>query len=309
MSDTTLAVAAGGKFGGLVVPALVARGARVRGLIRKPEAADALRAQGAAEVAIGDLGDRASMDRALEGVTSVFYIAPAFLPDEARLGVAMVAAAIKAGVKRIVFSSVIHPVLAGLSNHAQKGPVEEAILDSDLEYSFLHPTLFFQNYAGSWDRIAQTDVLAEPWSTETRFSRVDFRDVAEVAAIALTEDRLLDGTFELCAEGALDRHGVAALAGEVLGREVRAERLDPDMLGPQAAPMRPMFDHYDRYGLRGNALTLRAILSREPRTLRDYFVELAGAAGLAAFDIETTDERLARQIRSADRDQLPDVVP
>jgi hypothetical protein len=39
--------------------------------------------------------------------------------------------------------------------------------------------------------------------------------------------------------------------------------------------MRPMVDHYDRIGLRGNALTLAAILGREPRTLRAYFEELA----------------------------------
>jgi hypothetical protein len=42
--------------------------------------------------------------------------------------------------------------------------------------------------------------------------------------------------------------------------------------------MKPMFDWYDRHSLLGNALTLRAILGREPRTLRAYFEELAGAA-------------------------------
>lgn len=279
MSGTVLAVGADGKFAGLVVPALAKRGAKVRGLVHDPNAADAVYAKGAAEVVIGDLRNRASIDHALEGVTSLFYIAPAFLPNEAEVGRTMVAAAIKAGVRRFVFSSVIHPVLSGLRNHAEKAPVEEAVLDSDLEYSFLHPGLFFQNYAAGWDRIAKTSVLAEPWSADTRFSRVDYRDVAEVAAIALTEDRLLYGTFELCAEGALDRHGVAALAGEALGREIKAARIDPDTLGSEAAPMRPMFHHYERFGLRGNALTLRAILGREPRTLRDYFMELAHDAG------------------------------
>ena len=276
---TILAVGSSGKFAGLVIPALVERGALVRGLVRKPDEIAAVRALGAAEMAVGDLGDHASIDRALEGIASVFYIAPAFLPDEAAVGKAFVAAAIKAGVRRFVFSSVIHPVLSGLSNHANKAPVEEAVLDSNLEYSFLHPALFFQNYAASWPKVVETGVLAEPWSTDTRFSRVDYRDVAEVAAIALTEDRLLYGTFELCAAGALDRHEVAALASEVVGREIRAERLDPDTLGPEAAPMRPMFDHYDRFGLRGNALTLAAILGRESRGLRKYFEELLAGGG------------------------------
>ena len=274
MSGLVLAVGAAGKFAGHVVPALVARGATVRGLVHEAKALGPVRDEGAADAVVGDLRDQRSIAAALDGVESVFYVAPAFLPNEAQVGVDFVAAAIKAGVRRFVFSSVIHPVLSALPNHAAKAPVEEAILDSGLEYTLLHPTLFFQNYASAWPKIARTRILAEPWSSETRFSRVDYRDVAEVAAIALTQDRLLYGTFELCAEGWLNRHDVAALAGEVLGRTVRAERIDPDSLGDQAAAMRPMFEHYDQTGLRGSALTLRAILGREPRTLRAFFEEM-----------------------------------
>ena len=277
MSGLVLAVGAAGKFAGYVVPALVARGATVRGLVREAKAVASVRDEGAVDGAVVDLRDQRAVAAALEGVESVFYVAPAFLPKEAQVGVDFVAAAVKAGVRRFVFSSVIHPVLSALSNHAAKAPVEEAILDSGLEYTLLHPALFFQNYARAWPGIARTGVLAEPWSSDTRFSRVDYRDVAETAAIALTEDRLLYGTFELCAEGWLNRHDVAALAGEVLGRTVLAERVDPDTLGDQAAPMRPMFEHYDRTGLRGNALTLCAILGREPRTLRAFFEELNDA--------------------------------
>jgi hypothetical protein len=37
-----------------------------------------------------------------------------------------------------------------------------------------------------------------------------------------------------------------------------------------------LMDHYDHYGLPGgNALVLRAILERDPRTLREYFSERA----------------------------------
>lgn len=274
---TVLAVGAAGKFAGLVVPALASRGAHVRGLVTKQEQRAEVHANGAAEVVVGDLADPVAIASALKDVDAVFYIAPAFMPEEAKVGRNFVAAAIDAGVRRFVFSSVIHPVLSGLSNHAEKAPVEEAVLNSDLDYTFLHPTLYFQNFAPSWDRVLKTGILAEPWSNETRFSRVDYRDVAEVAAIALTEDRLLAGTFELCAEGHLNRHDVAALIASVLGKPVEARRLDPASLGDSAQPMAPMFEHYDKFGLVGNALTLRAILGREPRTLRSYFEELAAA--------------------------------
>jgi uncharacterized protein YbjT (DUF2867 family) len=283
-SSTVLAVGAAGKFAGLVVPALAGRGARVRGFVRSASEADAVRKHGAAEVAIGDLSDRGSLEAALKGVGSVFYIAPAFVPDEANIGQGVVEAARQAGVRRFVFSSVIHPILTALDNHGAKGPVEEAALGSGMEYTFLHPTLFFQNYAGSWPTILKTDVLAEPWSNDTRFSRVDYRDVAEVAAIALTEDRLNFGTFELCAEGHLNRRGVAALIGEVLGRPIEAVKLsqqdaagtpDDPAKAAQTAGLKRMFDWYDHHDLLGNALTLRAILGREPRTLQAYFEELA----------------------------------
>lgn len=121
-------------------------------------------------------------------------------------------------------------------------------------------------------------VLAEPWSPETQFSRVDYRDVAEVAAIALTEDRLLYGTFELCSDGWLNRHDVTSVMGEVLGRTIKAESVDPATLGDAAKPMRPMFAHYDHFGLRGNALTLGAILGREPQSIKAYLGELASKA-------------------------------
>lgn len=281
-----LAIGAAGKFAGLVVPELAKRGAHVRGLVQDAKQGTAVRKQGAAEVAVGDLRDRASLDAALKGVDSIFYIAPAFIPDEVEVGKGVVDAAKQAGARRLVFSSVIDPVLSALVNHAAKAPVEEAILTSGIEYTFLHPTLFFQNYARGWPAMVQSGSYAEPWSADTRFARVDYRDVAEVAAIALTEDRLLFGTFELCADGNLNRRDVAALMGKVLGREIEAASLSPNELAAvsggagngQASPMQLMFDYYDHHDLLGNPLVLRAILGRNPRTLRAYFEELATSA-------------------------------
>ena len=280
--DVVLVVGAAGQFAGLVVPALAKRGVKVRAFVKNPEETDAAFQAGAAEVAIGDLREMSSVQRAMNGVSSAFYLAPAFLQQEADVGQSFVAAAREAGVRRFVFSSVIHPVLTELVNHAAKIPVEEAVLTSGMEYVFLHPAMFFQNFAASFPKILATGVLGEPWSSDTRFSRVDYRDVAEVAAVALTEDRLLFGTFELCAEGHLNRQDVAELLSEVLGRDIRAVRLESGKApaggkpeDEQRAMLQKMFDWYDHHPLVGNALTLRAILNREPRNLRTYFEELA----------------------------------
>ena len=86
-------------------------------------------------------------------------------------------------------------MLAVFQNHFAKGPGENAILESGMEYTFLQPAIFFQNYAAAWLTVVQTGVFAEPYSAEGPKTRVDYRDVAEVAADALTEDRLIYARF------------------------------------------------------------------------------------------------------------------
>ena len=272
---TILTVGATGKLAGLVVPALVGRGAVVRGLVRRPEQIQIAKDRGASEVALGDLSDPESLDAALKGVEGVFHIGPVFAPNEVQLGRNIIEAAQRAGVRKFVFSSVIHPILS-LPNHAAKAPVEEALVNSDLEYTILHPTMLFQNYSASWEKIVETGVLAEPWAADTCFSRVDYRDVADVAAIALSEDRLAYGTFELCAPDILSRHAVAAT--QMLGREIGVGTLDRSKLGEVPRDMLTMFEHYDHHGLVGSCLTLRTILGRELRTLLAHFEELAAAS-------------------------------
>ncbi|WP_198033876.1 NmrA family NAD(P)-binding protein [Bradyrhizobium sp. WSM2254] len=258
------------------LPLLVA-GAVIRGLVRRPEQIQIAKDRGASEVALGDLSDPESLDAALNGVEGVFHIGPVFAPNEVQLGRKIIEAAQWAGVRKFVFSSVIHPILS-LPNHAAKAPVEEALVNSDLEYTILHPTMLFQNYSASWEKIVETGVLAEPWAADTCFSRVDYRDVADVAAIALTENRLAYGTFELCAPGILSRHAVAALLTQMLGREIGVRTLDRSKLGETPRDMLTMFEHYDHHGLVGCSLALRTILGREPRTLLAYFEELAAAS-------------------------------
>ncbi len=280
---TILAVGADGHFAGLVVPELAKRGANVRGLIQDAKQADTVRKNGASEIAVGDLTDPASIQAALKGVDAVFYVPPAFIANEAEVGKSMVEAAKQAGVRRFVFSSVIDPVISALVNHSAKAPVEEAIIESGMEFALLQPAMFFQNFKQgfiqSWSQVVKSSTYGEPWSEEICFSRVDYRDVAEVAAIALMEDRLLYGTYQLCAEGHLNRKDVAALMSAVLGKEIKSVRpsspASPPQAGKQASPIQLMFAWYDQHGLLGNALTLQAILGREPRALRAYFEELA----------------------------------
>jgi uncharacterized protein YbjT (DUF2867 family) len=273
-----LAVGAAGPSASLVVPELLKRNVFVRGFIHKSGDEPAVQDLGITEIVVGDLSDATTVAKALQGIDAVFYIAPATLEDEAEVGKQFVAAAKQAGVRRVVFSSVIHPVLSELVNHADKAPVEEALLDSGMEYVFLHPAMFFQNIRSAWDKMKETGAYGEPWSTETRFTRVDYRDVAEVAAIALTEDRLLYGTFELCAEGNLNRNDLAALMSQVVGKSITPIKVEIPAQASMPPKLTRMFAWYDKHALLGNSTTLRAILGREPRTLKSYFEELNAQA-------------------------------
>ena len=278
-----LMIGATGSYAHLVVPALKQRNIQVRALIRHEDQTDQVRQMGVEDVAIGNLDDPSSLKAAAEGMDGVFHINPAFASDEANMGVNMVHAAQEAGVRKFVFSSVYHPSLP-LVNHSDKQPVEAALYESKLEYTILQPAMFMQNFAGSWSSVQQQGKIAMPYSKDVKVTYVDYRDVAEVAAIALAEDTLSYGTFELSAPGMVDRKEIAATMSEALGKTVVADEIPveaweqntkmPD--GPMKEGLLKMFKHYNAYGFRGgNALVLKTILEREPRTLRQYIHELA----------------------------------
>ena len=65
------------------------------------------------------------------------------------MGVAMVEAAKSANVEKFVFSSVIHPSISAMINHAAKGPVEEALYESGMTYTVLQAHHVYAD-AGRW---------------------------------------------------------------------------------------------------------------------------------------------------------------
>ena len=277
-----LMVGATGRHARWVLRELKNRGVAVRALVRNEERAQVALDRGADEVAIGDLTEPAGLPDAVAGMDGVFHIGPAHAAGEAEMGLAMVDAARAAGVRKFVFSGVIHPSISAMTNHAAKLPVEEALYSSDLDFTVLQPARFMQNFERSWNDIIEHDRLAQPYSLSSKMCSVDYRDVAEVAAMAMTGDELSYGTFELCAPGMLDSYATAAILSEVLGRRIAAVQVPLDEFastlpeGPFRDGMRRMMAHYDRHGLPGgNPLVLRAILGREPRSLKGYFQELA----------------------------------
>jgi uncharacterized protein YbjT (DUF2867 family) len=198
----------------------------------------------------------------------VFLIIPAFAPGSAALGTGIVAAAQAAGVWRLAFSGVYRPSLS-LVNHASMRPVEESVYRSNLEFTILQPAMFMQGLLGGWQSAVEHGVFVMPYSKDSAMTFVDYRDVAEAAAIAFTTDDLVNGTFELAAGGMVTRSGLAALMTRYAGREVVARDGDPSIAlqGLPDASLRDgllaMFADYTAHGFHGgNGLALRTILGR-----------------------------------------------
>jgi uncharacterized protein YbjT (DUF2867 family) len=271
-----LATGATGWVAQHVVSALVRAGHDVRAVVHDPAKAGIPLGLGAKETVQADLRNPASLDAALDGVDGAFLITPAFAPDATELGLALVEAAQRSGVRKLVYSGVYHPSLA-LENHASTLPIEAALYASDLDFTVLQPAMFLQGLDGAWQQARDSGALVMPWSKSSRMTYVDYRDVAEVAALAFSDSRLSYGTFELAAGGMIDRTTLAELFSAASGIPITAQDVPAGAL-PSSLPagLRAMFAEYDRHGFHGgNSLVLASILGRAPRSLEDYVTELA----------------------------------
>ncbi len=96
-SKPILITGASGKTGQRMVASIVKRGGTVRAFVRCPEAGNYLKQAGAAEIAIGDLMDHDSLERAMTGAGQVLHICPPMHPKEDAIARAMIGLAGNAG--------------------------------------------------------------------------------------------------------------------------------------------------------------------------------------------------------------------
>jgi uncharacterized protein YbjT (DUF2867 family) len=280
-----LVIGASGYTGLAVIRALNQRGASTRALIRDRSKADIVQGAGAAEIAVGDLRDVDSVERAATSCDGVYFIGPRFTPEEAQVGRAVIDIAVRAGVRRFVYSGVYHPSIRALLNHQVKVEVEDWLYKTDLEFTVLQPARFMHGpVLSSWTRILSDGVYVDAFRPDRPMAYVDYDDVANAAAIALTEDTLVRGTFELSV-GEYTGHEVAAQIGSVLGRSVRAEQAALDDYEPAQGPamanpyaregfMR-LRQYYDNHGFRGgNSLVLETILGHKPTDFSGFVAKL-----------------------------------
>jgi uncharacterized protein YbjT (DUF2867 family) len=282
-----LVTGAAGKTGRAIIRALSARGATLRALVHRPEQTQAVEKLGAHEVLVGDMRAPTTMARAAQGVQRVYHICPNVSPDEVTIGQVAIEAARSAGVEHFVFHSVLHPQTEAMPHHWRKLRVEEQLFKtsassvepSGLPYTILQPAAYMQNVLAYWDQILEQGVYPVPYAVQTRLGLVDLEDVAEAAAIVLTEPGHAGATYELAGAEAMSQTELAALLGHKLGRPVHAQAVSREVweqgaraagLGDyQVRTLLKMFRYYECYGFWGNPRVLGWLLGRPPGTFAD----------------------------------------
>jgi uncharacterized protein YbjT (DUF2867 family) len=267
--------AAGGTTGLAVTDALRARGLRVRALVGSGRARPALEALGA-EVVEGDLaGDVADV---LAGASAVYVIWPNFDERESTGAPALFRAAAAAGVRRLVYHSVLRPQLRVMPHHAAKDAAEEQLDAAGIAWRVLQPCAYADNLDAAVRDAVDTGELRSAWGLTRPQSFVDVRDVAECAAVLLTEDGLDSGTYEVAGPQPLTAVDVAQRVTAVSGRPVAAvdAPASPDLGTYAGRCLQTMFDWYREHGLSGSPRVATALLGRPPRSYADHLADLLG---------------------------------
>jgi uncharacterized protein YbjT (DUF2867 family) len=282
-----LITGAGGKTGKAVIKALVARGAPVRALVRSSTHEAALKAMGVREIVTGEMDDSHALSQAARGTKAIYHICPNVSPHEMSFAKALVNAATRSGVSRLVYHSVLHPQIEAMPHHWSKLRVEEMLFSSPLDVTILQPTAYMQNILAEWDRMVSSGIYRVPYPIETRLSLVDLDDVAEAAATVLTNAGHSGATYELVGTPPLSQIEVAGTFGKALKKPVRAEAETIESWDHRARAagmddharetLIKMFGAYARDGLKGNPNVLGWLLGRPPASLARFAERITAA--------------------------------
>ncbi|MET0474948.1 MAG: NAD(P)H-binding protein [Mycobacterium sp.] len=205
-SHRFLVTGATGYVGGHLAALLVERGDTVRALARNPDKLRDAPWRESAEVVRGDLSDPESLVAAFSDVDVVFYLVHSmgtstdFVKEEERSAHNVAAAAKKAGVRRIVYLSGLHPT-GVLSRHLQsRNTVGEILMKSGVETVVLQAGIVVGSGSASFEMIRHlTDrlpVMTTPKWVRNKIQPIAIDDVlhylAESAVAPVPDSRTYD---------------------------------------------------------------------------------------------------------------------
>jgi uncharacterized protein YbjT (DUF2867 family) len=192
-----------------------------------------------------------------------------------------------AGLKRIVYMSVHNLEQAlHLPHFGSKLAVEAVLKTSGIPYTILRPNNFFQNDYWFKDVMIQHGVYPQPMG-DVGLSRVDVRDIAEAAAIALTTPGHEGQTYNLVGPDVQTGKSTAEVWSRALGKTISYGGNDLDAWEKQSLQSLPawmvfdfrlMYSFFQDKGLKATQSDrdrLTKLLGHPPRRFEDFAIETA----------------------------------
>jgi uncharacterized protein YbjT (DUF2867 family) len=232
-TKSVLVIGATGQQGGAVVNHLLSGEYGefdVRGLTRCPDsdAAQSLTERGVTVVE-GDLLDRQSLQKAVNGVDAVYamtdYFAAGGYEADVEHGTNIAEIAAEADVDHYVFSSVEGADReTGIPFFDSKYEVEQHLNGLDLPLTIIRPTNFMQNLEAQREEI-RAGTLATPIEEGVTLQMVDVDDIGALAATVFADlDRYVGETLPLASDEAKPA-GMAAQFGEILSTNMGVQHV------------------------------------------------------------------------------------
>src|ERR1700716_2402265 len=219
-----------GKTGRHVSEMLLARGVPVRAFVHKiDERSERLRALGA-EIFEGDFLDIRSVQRAVQGTSSIYFAYPVQdgLLDATA---AMAVAAREAGISRLVNLVMLQSSPDAPTPRMRQNYLSEQVFDwAGIGAVHVRATVFYENLR-SLVRLSlpAQGAVRLPWGSDsTVLPLVAGEDVARVAVGLLTSPSLTAGTAYPVIGTVISLKEIIATLGRVLGRDVRYEEISDD---------------------------------------------------------------------------------
>lgn len=216
-----------------VAERLLAEGFPVRLLVRDVAAASALARRGA-EVVAGDLGDAASVRRAMAGVEGVSLFVP-FMNPRPEFGHHVLDAARAAGVRRIVWNptGAVPPGKTGHPGMDLRFELQQALASSDFDAVTIEPTAYLENFLmpALVEELKTKHTFAYPMPPTSAMQWVCHDDVAQFVVKAFQTPTLKRATVAVCGPERLTGDDIAERLSRGLGRTIRFRSMPPREFG------------------------------------------------------------------------------
>lgn len=231
------------------------------------------------ELVAGDFNEPETVFCALEGMERAFLLTNSSELAENQQST-FVDLAYRAGVKHIVklsqWAAAEQSPVRFLRYHAA---VERKIKDSGIAYTFLRPNLFMQGLLGFREPIARQSKFFAPIG-DAKISVVDVRDIAAVAAVALTEQGHEGKTYDITGPESLSHQEMAEKLSTVVNHKVQFVNIPPlsmrEMLISvgfpvwQAEGLIEDYAHYSRNEASEVSLGVLEATGNLPRSFEDF---------------------------------------